>query len=94
MRTCDVVDFKTRSEAVYGTIALDLLGKRLDSGQVRPTDVVSVIEMNDEASLLLEREPMTNVLYNKLVDRRLQARPHEVPSSFARPHSSRTYTST
>jgi hypothetical protein len=34
MKKCDVVDFKNRSQAVYGTIALDLLGKRLDQGTV------------------------------------------------------------
>jgi hypothetical protein len=73
MKTHDVADFKNRSEAAYGTIALELLGKRLDGGHTRPTDVVSVIEMSDTASVLWEREPITNVLYNKFVARRLAA---------------------
>lgn len=30
MKKCDVDDFKTRSDAAYGTIALDYIGKQID----------------------------------------------------------------
>ena len=75
MRKCDVDNFKTRSEAVYGTIALDFMKKRLDECLAKPTDAVSLIEMNEDGTLVFEREPLTNVLFNKIANRRLTARP-------------------
>lgn len=70
MRTCDVEDFKTRSDAVFGSMALDLLGKQIDQHSSSLTDVVSLIEMRGEACTVFEREPMTNVLFNKLLGRK------------------------
>eukprot|EP00457_Paulinella_chromatophora_P002415 gb/GEZN01002420.1/.p1 GENE.gb/GEZN01002420.1/~~gb/GEZN01002420.1/.p1 ORF type:complete len:691 (+),score=61.79 gb/GEZN01002420.1/:91-2073(+) len=75
MKTCDVDHFKTRSQAVFGTMALDWVGKQLDFGEAKATDVVSLIEFGDAASVVIEREPLTNVLYNKLAQKRLDARP-------------------
>eukprot|EP00808_Paulinella_micropora_P015083 g20981.t1 len=75
LRTCDVEDFKNRSQAVYGTIALDIVANQLDSGQATGTDAVSLVEMNQEGTVVLQRQPLTNVLYNWLVRRRLEAKP-------------------
>ena len=76
MRTCDVKDFKTRSDATLGCLALDFVGKQLDGGSSGGTDVVSLIFMNDEATVVFEREPITNVLYNKLINLQKTIHPH------------------
>jgi hypothetical protein len=75
MKTCDVKDFKTRSDAVFGCLALDFVGRQLDANASNVTDVVSVITFSDYATTLLDREPMTNVLYNKLLRRMKDVRP-------------------
>ncbi len=67
MRTCDVQDFKTRSDAGFASIALDLLGNQIDVNGSALTDAVSLIEMRDAATTVIEREPMTNVLFNKML---------------------------
>ena len=75
MRTCDVEDFKTRSDAVFGSMALDLLGKQIDEHSSSLTDVVSLIEMRGDACSVFEREPMTNVFFNKLLKRKKAVTP-------------------
>jgi hypothetical protein len=47
MRNSDVADFRSRSDAVFAQIALDLIGSRIDSRQTNGTDVVTLIEMRD-----------------------------------------------
>eukprot|EP00923_Selenidium_pygospionis_P005567 GHVN01009421.1.p1 GENE.GHVN01009421.1~~GHVN01009421.1.p1 ORF type:complete len:466 (+),score=27.29 GHVN01009421.1:149-1546(+) len=69
MRTCDVDDFRTRSDLVFATLALDSLGNMIDSGKATGLDVASIIEMNEIATLQFDREPLTNCLYNKLIQR-------------------------
>ena len=76
MRTCDVEDFKTRSDAVFGSMALDLLGRQIDLHQSSLTDVISMVEMvGGTAITVFEREPMTNVLFNKMLTRRRSVQP-------------------
>eukprot|EP00798_Chlamydomonas_sp_ICE-L_P029668 gene29668-5083_t len=75
MRTCDVVDHKTRSDAVFGCIALDLLGRQIDQAGTALTDAVTLIEMRDKATTVFEREPMTNVLFNKMLRQKKEATP-------------------
>lgn len=73
MCTCDVDHHKTRSDAVFATIALDYFGKQIDHRQktnANYTDVVTLIEMSVTSSVVFEREPCTNVLYNKIVERK------------------------
>ena len=69
MRTCDVDHFKTRSDAVYGAVALDIVGNMIDTNQARGTDVLTLIEMKDTATIIYEREPITNILFNMLIER-------------------------
>ena len=69
MRTCDVDNFKTRSDAVYGAVALDIVGNMIDTNQARGTDVLTLIEMKNEANVIYEREPITNILFNMLLER-------------------------
>lgn len=78
MRTCDVDNYKTRSDAVYATMALDYLGKQIDQrhfSNANYTDAMTLIEMHEYSSIIFEREPCTNVLYNKFVDRKSSVKP-------------------
>lgn len=68
MRASDVQDFPTRSKAVFGMLALDLVCKNWAAGKIKETDVVSLVLMNSSATVAFEREPMGLALYNKLVD--------------------------
>lgn len=76
MRTCDVDNFKTRSDAAYATIALDFIGSQLDQGDCAYTDVITLVEMSDEAQVVFHMEPITNILYNRVVRRMAEAKPY------------------
>lgn len=69
MAACDVAVFLSRSDAVYGTLALDFIGKQIDTGVGTTADAVSLITMRDEATVEFEREPASNVLFNDLAGR-------------------------
>ncbi|CAM9600243.1 unnamed protein product [Ectocarpus sp. 4 AP-2014] len=75
MNMCDVTDFRTRSMAVFGTLALDFVGKQRLSGEATDRDAVSLVLMRDSAEIVFEREPMDLVLYNKFVGLHDQSRP-------------------
>jgi hypothetical protein len=66
MRTCDVENFKTRSDSVYGHLALEYLTEQIENG-ASYTDVVSIIEMKDSATLVMHRAPICKFLFNQLV---------------------------
>jgi hypothetical protein len=70
MRKADVGTYASRSDAVFATVAYDLIGSRIDNQQTVGTDVVTLIEMNDTSTVVFEREPVTNFLYNTLIERR------------------------
>ncbi|CAM9383238.1 unnamed protein product, partial [Chrysoparadoxa australica] len=74
MRGCDVADFRTRSDAVFGTVALDLLGNLIDLGDVG-ADVLTLIEMRDTSQIVFNREAVTNVLFNKMLKKQREATP-------------------
>ena len=64
MKTCDVFDFKNRSQAVFGMLALDFVAEQRMSGEGSDTDVVSLVLMRDSAEVVFEREPMGLMLYD------------------------------
>ncbi len=68
MRNSDVNGSRTRFGAVWLSLAQDYIEQRLNAGTAGPYDVVSIILMGNNAELLLDRWPTTNVLYNKIVD--------------------------
>lgn len=68
MRTSDVFDFKDRSKAVFGMLAIDFVAERCLSGEMTETDVVSLVLMRDEAEVAFEREPMGLVLYDRFAE--------------------------
>ena len=75
MKNRDVTDYKNRSEAVYSSIALDYIAARLDQGLIEGTDIVTLIEMKDESNIVFDREPITNVLYNMVLQRQQDSSP-------------------
>lgn len=76
MRISDVNGFRTRSEAAYGCLALDYVAEQLyDRGDELFVDAVTIIEMNDNGTIFIEREPLDWVLFNKLLTRQGEAKP-------------------
>lgn len=67
MRGTDVTDFYSRSQAVFGMLALDFVAKPRLSGDASDTDVVSLILMQDSSKVVVEKEPVGLVLYNQFV---------------------------
>ena len=55
---CDVNGFRLRSDATYGTLALDYIAEQYQEGDGFFVDVVTVIKMNDKGSILFEKEPL------------------------------------
>ena len=59
MRASDVNGFKTRSDAAYGTLALDYIAEQLyQQGDGFYVDAVTVVEMNDTGRVLFRKEPL------------------------------------
>lgn len=77
MRNCDVKGFKTRSDAAYGVLALEYIAEQLHTHgeEDQGVDAVSVIEMSDNASLVIDREPLDWILFNKILARQRNATP-------------------
>ena len=67
MRKIDTADGSTRSDAVWVTLA-EWVSDQLTSGAAKQTDVVSVIGMNADSTLLVDRHPFNWVLYNTLIE--------------------------
>jgi hypothetical protein len=76
MRTCDVDCFRSRSDAAYGTLALDYITEQLyQMGDELFVDAVTIIEMNDEGSIFVHKEPLDWILFNKVLHRMSTAQP-------------------
>ena len=77
MRTSDVFGFRTRSEAAYGTLALDYIAEQLHNraGDELMIDTVTIIEMNDFPFILYHQVPLDWILFNNLLKRQKEARP-------------------
>lgn len=69
MRTADVARFGSRADAVFGTLALDFVGRQVDAGLAAMTDAVSLVLMRESPTVVFDREPVTNVLFNKFAAR-------------------------
>ncbi|KAL3766417.1 hypothetical protein ACHAW5_008654 [Stephanodiscus triporus] len=76
MRTNDVDCFRSRSDAAYGTLALDYIAEQLyQMGDEFFVDAVTIIEMNDSGSIFLEKEPLDWILFNKVLLHMSSAKP-------------------
>ena len=63
MKKCDVNGFRTRSDAAYGTLALDYIAEQLyKQGNGFYVDCVTIIEMNCTGSLFVYKEPLVSVM--------------------------------
>jgi hypothetical protein len=67
MRDDDVNGARCRSDGVWTSLAKDYVMQQLEKNTCSLFDVVSVIAMRKSSQVLLECEPMSYVLYNKLV---------------------------
>lgn len=67
MREADIWGARTRLSASWIAIALDFLAQRLETGAASAMDVMSVVLMGEEATILLKERPSSWVLYNQLV---------------------------
>ena len=78
MRSGDVPYFRSRSTAAYGLLALDYISRQLEERDENDgsIDVVTVIGMNDESSVLFDREPMDWILFNKILEMQETSRPY------------------
>jgi len=68
MRRDDVDGARCRSDGVWTSLAKDFVKSQLESGTCSLYDIVSVVAMREDATVVIDREPMDWVLYNKLVD--------------------------
>lgn len=67
MRDDDVDGARCRADGVWTSLAQDYVLKQLEGNNCSVFDVFSVIAMRQTAKVVVECEPMTYVLYNKLV---------------------------
>lgn len=70
MTTHDILYHRDRQTAAYSVTALELVAEQLFNGTANNSDVVSLIEFSNTARVVFEREPVSWVLYNKLLTRR------------------------
>ena len=77
MRNADVEAHRSRADAVSYAVASEFMAKRLHnpSSGVSQFDVVTVIEMRDDAQIIFSKEPMSWVFYNKFIARMKNSRP-------------------
>jgi hypothetical protein len=67
MREADVWGTRTRLAAVWVAVALDFIASRLETGSGGLYDVVSIVTLGEEPTVIYEEEPCSWVLYNCLV---------------------------
>lgn len=70
MKTHDIVLHRDRQVAAYSTLAIEYVAEQLFNETANNRDVVSLIEFNNTAQVVFEREPVSWVLFNKLLKRR------------------------
>ena len=77
MRNSDVEAHRSRADAVSYAVASEFMAKRLHnpSSGVSQFDVVTVIEMRNDAQIIFSKEPMSWVFYNKFIARMKNSRP-------------------
>jgi hypothetical protein len=66
MKNADVWGTRNRLSAVWLAAALDFVANRLESGDARSTDVISIVTLEQNPVIVLRNEPLTWVLYNKI----------------------------
>eukprot|EP00923_Selenidium_pygospionis_P002532 GHVN01003923.1.p1 GENE.GHVN01003923.1~~GHVN01003923.1.p1 ORF type:complete len:541 (+),score=72.24 GHVN01003923.1:546-2168(+) len=77
MKNSDVSGFRSRSHAAHGLLALEFIAHQLTE---RPQgdnlmEAVTLINMKDEGTIILDREPLDWLLFNKFLTLQRTARP-------------------
>ena len=75
MRNTDTEEGISRSDMVWLSLALKVVGETLKTGQRKSTDVFSLLSMKEDAEILLYHQPFDWILYNKLIDFLREERP-------------------
>ena len=78
MKKSDVNAFRNRSQAAYGCLALDCVAEQLvqvDDSMNAGIDTFTLIEMNDDATIIFDREPFDWILFNKILKRQTESKP-------------------
>ena len=70
MTTHDILLHRDRQVAAYTTTALEFIAEQLLTGTANNSDVVSLVEFSRTATTVFTREPVSWVLFNKLLARR------------------------
>lgn len=68
MRTSDIWGARNRLGSVWISVALDFLAHRIESGAASTTDVVSVVTLEEQPTVVIREQPCTWVLYNELAE--------------------------
>ena len=67
MRKTDVAGGVTRSDAVWLTLATEFVAANLENKSRSSTDFMSIVGMNASCTVLVDKEPIDWILYNKLI---------------------------
>lgn len=70
MRTHDIPLHRDRQVAAFSTMALEYVAEQLFNGNANNRDVVSLVEFSKTAKIIFRKEPISWVLFNKLLNRR------------------------
>ena len=70
MNTHDIILHRDRQVAAYTLMALEYIAEQLFNESANNRDVVSLIEFSNTARVIFKREPISWVLFNKLLSRR------------------------
>ena len=68
MRETDTCSNVTRSDMAWLSLALDYVGKQLQSGEKTNKDYFSLIVLSEFGDVILEHHPMNWLLYNRIID--------------------------
>lgn len=67
MREADIWGSRTRLGAVWMALALDVIAQRLESGENKLTDVITIVTLSENPVVILNQVPCSWVTFNKIV---------------------------
>jgi Mg-chelatase subunit ChlD len=70
MASHDIILHRDRQTAAYTVTALEFVAEQLFNETANNRDIVSLVEFSDKARVIFTREPVSWVLFNKLLARR------------------------
>lgn len=73
MMKSDMKGHRNRSSCVFYNIAMEVVAAALSANIVSLTDVVTIVQMRETATVIIDAEPQSWVLFNKLVALHKQA---------------------